>query len=116
MIEQTYPTPEERYFFDNNGYLVLKEFLLAEHVARLTARLQAVMAPRREWHLQGVAHTGMTSLNNDNTRIFYILDDDPLFLECICPLAHPPLKSPFSHDDARKPNACAGNAPHLQAL
>ncbi len=83
MIEQTHPTPEERYFFDNNGYLVLKGFLLAEHVARLTTRLQAVMAQRCEWQLQGVAHTGMTSLNNDNTRIFYILDDDPLFLELL---------------------------------
>lgn len=83
MNDESVPSPEERYFFDNNGYLVLRNFLSTEHVAKLTERLQTVMARRREWQAQGVAHTGMTTSDNGNTRIFYILDDDPLFLELL---------------------------------
>ena len=31
--EEVQPTPSERFFFDNNGYLVLENFLSESHVA-----------------------------------------------------------------------------------
>lgn len=76
-------TPAEQFFFDNNGYLVLANLLTQEHVARLLATLQRVVARRREWQEQRIAHTGMTHVRGDNTRSFYILDDDPLLLELV---------------------------------
>jgi ectoine hydroxylase-related dioxygenase (phytanoyl-CoA dioxygenase family) len=83
------PTAAERFFFDNYGYLVLERFLTDEHVQRLLAALERVMARRRTQQAQGVAQTGMTQLKGaKSTRIFYILDDDPLFLEM---LDWPPL-------------------------
>lgn len=88
MSAQDHPTAAERFFFDNNGYLVLENFLSPDHVARLLETLHRVIERRREQQAQGRAHTGMTHVNGDNTRIFYILDDDPLFLEM---LDWPPL-------------------------
>lgn len=81
--EATHPTPEQRYFFDTNGYLVLENFLAPDHVAALVGRLRLAMDRRRDLHARGVAHTGMTAVNGANTRIFYILDDDALFLELL---------------------------------
>ena len=76
------PSAAERFFFDNNGYLVLENFLSADHVQRLRAALARVIAHRRALHHQKLPHTGMTQLKGEqSTRIFYILDDDPLFLE-----------------------------------
>ncbi|MEZ4707020.1 MAG: phytanoyl-CoA dioxygenase family protein [Caldilineaceae bacterium] len=76
--------PSQRFFFENNGYLVLENFLSGDHVARLHATLDRVVAQRRAQQQAGVPHTGMTRLMGDHsTRIFYILDDDPLFLELL---------------------------------
>ena len=35
QTDNTKPTATERYFFDNNGYLVLERFLEKDHVAQL---------------------------------------------------------------------------------
>ena len=83
----------ERYFFDNFGYLVLERFLDAAKVAQLMAALERVIARRRGWAEQGITHTGQTTIDGESTRIFYILDDDPLFLEL---LDFPPLM-PYVH-------------------
>ncbi len=78
-----HPTPAERFFFDNNGYLVLERFLAADHVARLLAAVQRNVERRRALKEQGVPHTGMTDVHGENARLFYILADDPLFLEML---------------------------------
>jgi len=83
------PSATERFFFDNNGYLVLENFLSADHVAHLRAALDRTVARRRALQAQKMPHTGMTQVKGEqSTRIFYILDDDPLFLEM---LDWPPL-------------------------
>ena len=41
------PTPAERFFFDNNGYLVLEKFLAPEHVAALSAALEQAIERRK---------------------------------------------------------------------
>src|SRR5438105_954608 len=88
-METTPPlTPSERFFFDNNGYLVLERFLAADHVARLLAAVDGDVARRRALKEAGAPHTGMTDIRGENARLFYILDDDPLFLEL---LDWPPL-------------------------
>jgi hypothetical protein len=77
-------TPAARFFFDTYGYLVLENFLATEHVTRLQDALQRVIAHRRTLQAGAVAHTGMTQIKGpQSTRIFYILDDDPLFLELL---------------------------------
>jgi ectoine hydroxylase len=88
MSENTRPTHAERFFFETNGYLVLERFLSAEHIARLLKALEEVTARRKLQQESGKTHTGMTHLNGDNIRIFYILGDHPLFLEM---LDWPPL-------------------------
>jgi ectoine hydroxylase-related dioxygenase (phytanoyl-CoA dioxygenase family) len=82
-MDVQHPTSAERYFFENNGYLTLEGFLTPEHVALLRERLERMLARRREQVAAGVAHTGMTSVNGTNTRAFYILDDDPAFLDLL---------------------------------
>lgn len=78
------PTQAERFFFDTFGYLVLENFLSADHVARLNAALSRVIEQRRVEHAQGKVKTGMTHIKGEkSTRIFYILGDDPLFLEML---------------------------------
>lgn len=78
------PSTAERFFFDNNGYLMLENFLSTEHVQQLQAALTRVMEKRRLLQEQKLPHTGMTQLKGEkSTRIFYILDDDPLFLELL---------------------------------
>lgn len=80
----TNPTQAERFFFDNNGYLVLENFLSTDHVQRLNETLERVIVRRRQLQAEGTPHTGMTRpMGEQSTRIFYILDDDPLFLELL---------------------------------
>src|SRR6266516_2862874 len=82
-MDETRPTQTERFFFENNGYLVLERFLTGTHGARLLGALERVVARRRALQEQGKPHTGITQLQGDNTRFFYLLDDDPLFLELV---------------------------------
>ena len=76
-----HPTNAERFFFDNNGYLVLEEFLPADLTERLCNTLERVVAKRRDLEMRGQTQGGMTHMDGSSTRIFYILDDDPLFLD-----------------------------------
>lgn len=81
---QATPTPAERFFFDTYGYLVLENFLTPAHLADLKIALARVIGQRRTLKQQEIAHTGMTQIKGDrSTRIFYILDDDPLFLDLL---------------------------------
>jgi len=77
------PTDAERFFFDNHGYLVLERFLPEARVQDLLKAVHRSVERRRAWRERGVPHTGMTHLNGESARIFYILDDDPLFLEML---------------------------------
>lgn len=88
MTKETKPTQAERFFFDNNGYLVLDGFLGKELVARLMEALHGAVSRRRALQEREIPHTGRTDVQGDNTRIFYILDDDPLFLDM---LDYPPV-------------------------
>ena len=81
-------THSERFFFDNNGYLVLESFLTKDLVARLLEALHAAVTRRRGLQEREIPHTGRTDVQDGNTRIFYILDDDPLFLDM---LDYPPM-------------------------
>lgn len=83
MTERSGPTPAERLFFETNGYLTLERFLTEAHVARLDEALERAVARRRRWQQEGVAHAGRTHLRGESARIFYLLDDDPLFLELL---------------------------------
>ena len=76
------PTQADRFFFDNNGYLILEDFLKEDHIMALTEALLRVVARRRELEENGIPHTGHTNISGERSaRIVYILDDDPLFLE-----------------------------------
>ncbi len=77
-------THSERFFFETNGYLVLENFLSSDHIARLQTALERTIVQRRIQAQAGIAHIGMTRLiGAESTRIFYILDDNPLFLELL---------------------------------
>ena len=44
----SHPTDAERFFFDNNGYLVLENFLAPDRVAALYAALERTIERRRD--------------------------------------------------------------------
>ena len=99
MISQS-----EKFFFENNGYLVLDQFLDSSLTERLLETVNRVAAHRRQLAENNVPHTGITHTNGDNTRIFYILDDDSLLLQM---LDYPPtmayvksLLNPMPHHHA----------------
>ncbi len=46
VMEVPGPTQAERFFFDNNGYLILEDFLKEDHVNALTEVLFRVVARR----------------------------------------------------------------------
>ncbi len=77
------PTQAERFFFETQGYLVLERFLDSAHVAHLLEVAETAVARRREHQAAGIPCTGMTHVRGANTRIFYILGDDPAFLELL---------------------------------
>ena len=81
---KTAPSTAERFFFDNNGYLVLENFLAPDHVARLLAALDSAVAHRRAQLAAEPALSRTTLVNGaKSTRLLYILEDDPLFLELL---------------------------------
>jgi len=100
-------TASEKFIFDTQGYVVLENFLQPEHIARLLAATAATVARRREQARTGVPQTGFTQINGkDSTRVFYILDDDPLFLE----LLDWPAILPYVHTLLNpKPHHCASD-------
>ena len=81
------PTDDERLFFDTHGYLILERFLLRDLVDALLAGLEKSIDRRRRDGTRGLYRTddphpsGATELKGKNVRIYYILNDDPLFLD-----------------------------------
>ena len=64
------PSVAERFIFDTQGYLVLEHFLSPDHVARLLAALDSVVARRRELTRTGAPQTGFTQVaGKDSTRV-----------------------------------------------
>ena len=74
MISQS-----EKFFFDNNGYLVLEQFLDLNLTKDLLQTVKHVANRRRKLVSDKIEHTGITQIDGKNIRYFYILDDDPLF-------------------------------------
>ena len=93
----------ERFFFDTNGYLVLENFLTPDHVARLLAATDRAIIRRRELLRTHQPQTGFTQTKSEkSTRFFYILDDDPIFLElldwpALLPYVHGLLATTMPH-------------------
>jgi ectoine hydroxylase len=87
------PSQDETLSFATNGYLLLEGFLAPEHIDRLRTALAEVIAQRRQLQQRDQFHCGKTAVDGDNTRIFHILGDHPLFLEL---LDYPPLL-PYVH-------------------
>ena len=99
---------DDRRTFDNLGYLVLENFLTPDHIARLLAVLGRVIPQRRELARTGGAQTGFTIATGEHsTRVFYILDEDPLFLEL---LDWPPILPYVTGLLNAKPHHCASDA------
>ena len=69
-------TDAEKFFFENNGYLVLENFLTSSHIETLRGALAESIEKRREREEKGLPQTGMTHIHGEkSTRIFYILGD-----------------------------------------
>ena len=78
------PTAAERFTFDNTGYLVLERFLKPDHIARLLTALERAVRRRRAQVAADPAYARNTLINGArSTRLLYILEDDPLFLELV---------------------------------
>lgn len=77
-------TDAQRFFFENNGYLIIEDFFTSTHVENLRSALAEVIELRRECEEKKLPQTGMTHIHGEkSTRIFYILGDHPLFLELL---------------------------------
>jgi len=80
-----HPTDDERLFFDTHGYLILEQFLSQELVDSLSSCLKRTIQRRKRDGLKGLYRTddphpsGATEIKGQNVRIYYILNDDPLF-------------------------------------
>ena len=67
-------TDAEKFFFENNGYLVLDNFLAPSHIETLRSALAESIEKRREREEKELSQTGMTHIHGEkSTRIFYIL-------------------------------------------
>ncbi|HRI81948.1 MAG TPA: phytanoyl-CoA dioxygenase family protein [Opitutaceae bacterium] len=111
----TLPTAAERFCFETQGYLVLENFLAADHVARLLAALDAAVARRRADYPAGYKavwppkqKADLTQVHGEkSTRILNILEDDALFRE----LLDWPALLPYVHAFCnRDPHYCASDA------
>ena len=65
--EEAGPTPSEQFFFDNNGYLVLENFLAESHVSELQEALFRTIARRREKQEKDIPHTGKTDTKGEKS-------------------------------------------------
>ncbi len=83
-----HPTQTERDAFERDGYLVVENALSSDLAACLTERLESVIKMRRAMYERGELHHGRTQIDGANTRIFHILENDPIFAELI---DHPPI-------------------------
>ena len=83
MVE-SHPTDAERFFFDNNGYLVLENFLAPDRVAALYAALERTIERRRDSQLRREHEPAFADrLDAANVRVMHLLAEDPLFLEML---------------------------------
>ena len=78
-METTHPTPDERFFFDTNGYLVLEGLLPEGLVSDLTHGLTGAIEGRRLAEERGDP-LGESKFTGRNARIFGLLEEDPVFL------------------------------------
>ena len=101
------PTEAERFAFETDGFIAKENFLTPDHVARLLEATHRTVARRREMLRTGRTQTGFTQTKSDqSTRVLYILDDDPLFLE----LLDWPAIMPYVHGLLSKmPHHCASD-------
>lgn len=74
------PSADEFCFFETYGYLVLDSLLRKEHVAALRLATERAISNRRH---SNETDNSRTTIEGANTRIFHILEDDPLFLELV---------------------------------
>lgn len=83
------PTAAETFFFDNNGYLLLEEFLPPAMVTALLQAVERAIAHRRapDYHREHPT-SFPEQLAGPNYRLFHLLDEDPIFLEM---LDYPPM-------------------------
>jgi ectoine hydroxylase-related dioxygenase (phytanoyl-CoA dioxygenase family) len=109
MITSALPalTDAQRFAFETDGFLVVENFLSPDHVARLTDATHRAIARRRELVRTNQEQTGFTHAKSEkSTRLFYILDDDPAFLE----LLDWPAIMPYVHGLLNKmPHHCASD-------
>ena len=78
-METTHPTPDERFFFDTNGYLILEGLLPDGLVSDLTQALTGAIERRRLAEERGDP-LGESKFTGRNARIFGLLEEDPAFL------------------------------------
>ena len=84
MKAKDHPTAAERFFFDNNGYLVLEDFLDPDRVAALYAALERVLERRRSPEFKRLHEPAFADrLDSANARVMHLLAEDPLFLELL---------------------------------
>jgi ectoine hydroxylase len=78
------PTPGQRFQFDTHGYLILEGFLKPDHVSRLLEALDRAVERRRR-QVDEDPSLGRITLRSgrQSARLFYILDDDPMFLDLL---------------------------------
>ena len=79
-----HPTDAERFFFDNNGYLILEDFLAPDRVAALYAALERTIERRRDPQFRREHEPAFADrLDEPNVRVMHLLAEDPLFLEML---------------------------------
>jgi ectoine hydroxylase-related dioxygenase (phytanoyl-CoA dioxygenase family) len=86
MTTKGHPTTAERFFFDNNGYLVLDNFLSPERVSALYKALEQVVERRRSAEFKRehapafddrLDGANLTGLPEDKRRFFHGFAFDP---------------------------------------
>lgn len=80
----THPTDIERFFFDNNGYLLLEEFLPTALVESLITVVERTIERRRNNQSNHEHHPAFPDqLGKVNARVMHLLAEDPLFLDLL---------------------------------
>ena len=80
----TVPTQAEQFAFDNTGYLVIENFLKPDHIARLLEATDRAIVRRRQQVAADPSLSRITLVNGKkSTRLLYLLQEDPIFLEMV---------------------------------